>query len=200
MAPPSDIRARQEHFLSLLDPHYDGFVRYVRAMTRNTEDARDIVGETMLVAFRQLDDIRNEESFFFYLIAIARRQHAKFQRRRWLLVAFGREHEELLRDTGTAPDAQPDIAILHEAIARLPLRMREAVVLFELSGLSLEEIRAIQGGSLSGVKARVARGRRKLAALLDDDAAHEDDAVQTFSDPYDTYIAEHVVGIGEIKP
>jgi RNA polymerase sigma-70 factor (ECF subfamily) len=194
MEPPDDIRERQEHFLRLLDPHYDGFVRYVRAMTRHSEDARDIVNETLLVAFRQLGDIRNEDSFFFYLIAIARRQHARYRRRALLHVAFGREHEDTLRDTGSAPDALPDAAILHEAIARLPQRMREAVVLFELSGLRLEEIRDIQGGTLSGVKARVARGRRKLAELL----GATDDA-RPLPTPMDQRLEEHVAGLGEAE-
>jgi len=40
------------------------------------------------------------------------------------------------------------------------------VILFEISGLSLQEIVEIQGGSLSGVKSRIVRGRERLAVLL----------------------------------
>jgi len=39
---------------------------------------------------------------------------------------------------------------------------REAIVLFELDGYSLEEIATIQGVTLSAVKTRLARGREKL--------------------------------------
>ena len=70
------------------------------------------------------------------------------------------------------PDSQPsaevamDVQLLYEALDNLPVKQRDAVILFEITGFSLEEIRAMQGGTLSGVKARVARGRRKLAKLL----------------------------------
>ena len=72
-----------------------------------------------------------------------------------------------IADTGIAPDDAMDIQLLYDALARLPQNQRESVILFEISGLSLEEIKKIQGGSLSGVKSRIARGRRKLATLLD---------------------------------
>jgi DNA-directed RNA polymerase specialized sigma24 family protein len=39
-------------------------------------------------------------------------------------------------------------------------------VLFELSGFSIEEIREIQGGSISGVKTRLVRGREALRSML----------------------------------
>jgi RNA polymerase sigma-70 factor (ECF subfamily) len=58
--------------------------------------------------------------------------------------------------------------VLDRALARLPEKQREAVILFEISGFSLAEIREIQGGSLSGVKSRIVRGRDNLANLLRD--------------------------------
>jgi DNA-directed RNA polymerase specialized sigma24 family protein len=73
----------------------------------------------------------------------------------------------MIPDEGTTPERAADVAMLNRALARLPERQREAVVLFEISDLSLEEIRVIQGGSLSGVKSRIVRGRQKLAELLD---------------------------------
>jgi hypothetical protein len=44
--------------------------------------------------------------------------------------------------------------------------MRETVVLFEVSDFTLEEIHKVQGGSLSGVKLRLKRGRELLAKTL----------------------------------
>ncbi len=51
-------------------------------------------------------------------------------------------------------------------MASLPEKQREALALFEISGLSIEEVREIQGGSLSAVKMRLVRGREQLALLL----------------------------------
>ncbi|NJO68929.1 MAG: hypothetical protein HC830_06245 [Bacteroidetes bacterium] len=59
-----------------------------------------------------------------------------------------------------------DFGIVYTKILQLPQRMAEAIILFHISGLSLEEIRKIQGGSLSGVKLRIKRGREKLLSSL----------------------------------
>jgi DNA-directed RNA polymerase specialized sigma24 family protein len=64
------------------------------------------------------------------------------------------------------PDISADVELLYKALAQLPRREREAVVLFEISGFSMKEIREIQGGSLSSVKVRVFRARKRLAELL----------------------------------
>lgn len=40
------------------------------------------------------------------------------------------------------------------------------MILFEIVGLSLNEIQTIQGGSLSGVKSRLVRGRKHLARIM----------------------------------
>jgi RNA polymerase sigma-70 factor (ECF subfamily) len=157
---------RQERFLGLLDPVHDSLCRFVRGMTRDREEARDLTAETILVAFENFGSLRDGRAFLSYLFTIARRicRHRTHRAR-----LFGRYDEGFaakLVAQGSPPDAAADVPALYAALDRLPAGQREAVVLFELSGLSLEEVREIQGGTLSGVKARVARGRRKLAELL----------------------------------
>ncbi|MFZ1731150.1 MAG: RNA polymerase sigma factor [Bacteroidota bacterium] len=161
-------KQRQEEFLILLEEHHAAFVRYVRAMTRDSEQARDVVAETLLIALERFDTLREPKSFLFFLIAIARRYFWRMNKWASLFTRMEAKHEELIIDQGTAADVQPDLRLLHECIARLPAKQREALVLFELSGLSLSEIHALQGGSLSGVKTRIARARQKLAQRMDE--------------------------------
>ena len=130
------------------------------------EEANDLVGDTILAAFERFDHIRGEEAFLSYLFTIALRIHKRRRWRRKLFGAYDEERAAGIRDEGSSPESSADVVLLHRALARLPERQREAVVLFELTGLSLEEVREIQGGSLSGVKSRVARGRKELARLL----------------------------------
>lgn len=161
-------KAQQEEFLALLDLHHDAFVRYVRAMTRDSEQARDIVAETLLIALERFHTLRESASFLFFLIAIARRLFWRSGRWGRLFLRLEDKHEDLAIDAAAAPDLQPDLRLLHECISRLPARQREALALFELAGLRLEEIRDLQGGSLSGVKSRIARARKRLAAQLNE--------------------------------
>ena len=157
---------RKRLFLELLDPVHDSLARFARAMTHDRDEARDLVGETILIALEQFDSLKDHRAFLGFLFTIAHRTCHRRTRRRRFFGAYDERDAARLHSTTTAPDIAPDIAALHAALEKLPAEQREAVALFELSGLSLEEIREIQGGTLSGVKARVARGRRKLAKLL----------------------------------
>ena len=60
-------------------------------------------------------------------------------------------------------------------IAELPDAYREAVELYELKGVSQQEIADRLGISLSGAKSRVQRGRKKLKSLLSDCCSFEKD-------------------------
>jgi len=67
---------------------------------------------------------------------------------------------------GANAETNLDVEILYKALQKLPASQAEAIVLFEISGFSLNEITEIQGGTLSGVKTRLKRGREKLASIL----------------------------------
>ena len=170
--------------MALFDPVHGRLEHFAIALARNGETARDIVGETVLIAYEQFDDLRHPEAFLSYLFTIARRV---YQRR----AAAGARTEPLqeshwsgLRDTRLAPDVSADIGAVHAALARLPEQQREAVILFEIIGLPMKEIQAIQGGTLVAVKVRIARGRRKLAKILGvDEAPPEPERADVSEDP-----------------
>jgi len=157
---------KQRRFLRLLSPVRQRLSAYARAMTRDRDEAEDLAAETILVAFESLEKLRNDDAFTGWLFTIATRLHNRTRRRRKFFGAFDRDRAEGIQDRGTAPDVSAEIRMLYEALEMLPENQREAVVLFEIADLTLEEIREIQGGSLSGVKSRVARGREKLAQIL----------------------------------
>jgi RNA polymerase sigma-70 factor (ECF subfamily) len=79
----------------------------------------------------------------------------------------------------TAPDeAVPDgpALALIEGLRALPPAHRRALVLHHLVGLSVAEISAETGGSVSAVKQWLSRGRRALATALNDDLTEEVDS------------------------
>ncbi|MBL7998303.1 MAG: RNA polymerase sigma factor [Candidatus Kapabacteria bacterium] len=164
----TEASQRQQRFLDALEPVSGRLRRYAEACCKNIHDAEDLVSETILIAYKQFDNIRTDSAFFFYLITIARRLHRKRVWKRRIFGELSDDHEEHYSVYDTPPDVRADISTLYAALDSLPSAMKETVVLFELSGLSLEEIQRIQGGSLSGVKSRLTRGRERLAALLRD--------------------------------
>lgn len=69
--------------------------------------------------------------------------------------------------TAAVRDAEPDALLaLHEEVARLPERLRAAVVLCELSGLSRKRAAVHLGVSEGTLSSRLAAARRRLAAAM----------------------------------
>jgi RNA polymerase sigma-70 factor (ECF subfamily) len=170
----TESKEKQRQFMELLLPLRDPLVRFARSMARNSEDAEDLVADTMLAAYEGFERVNNRDAFLGYLFTIASRIYRGRVWRRRIFGAYDDHHAESLPHRGTPPDTSADVAFLREALRHLPERQRETVVLFEISGLSLEEIRVVQGGSLSGVKSRLTRGRERLADLLADRRSGDD--------------------------
>lgn len=71
--------------------------------------------------------------------------------------------------TENLPGVGPDRVAITDALRQIPAAQRQAIVLFHLAGLSVEQVAHEVGVPAGTVKARLARGRQALAALLSDD-------------------------------
>lgn len=152
--------------MELLEPVYNRLECFVLAMTHNRELAKDIIHDTVAVAWQQFDRIRHREAFLSYLFTIATRTYRTYWQRENRMTSATEDFWEYICDSDTPPDVRADYRALYEAIDQLPEQQREAVVMFELLGFSMKEIQQVQGGTLVSVKVRISRGRKKLARLL----------------------------------
>lgn len=162
----TDDQKRQREFLALVEPLYERLERFCRVMTRNNEEARDVLSETLLQAYRSFSSVRNHKAFLSFLFSIASRVHKRQFRQSKFQGAYDEHSAMQMHDTRHSPEVAADVALLHDAIRQLPDKQREAVILFELLDLPLEEVRRVQGCSLSAVKVRLLRARQKLTAIL----------------------------------
>lgn len=157
---------QHQRFMACLAPCHARLSRYCHALTGDTEDGRDLLSDAILLAFENFHKLRAPEAFTSYIFTTTRRLYYRRARRKRIWGVFGSDTENIVDDLTTSPDVRLDLEALDRALAKLPEKQREAVILFEISELSLAEVREIQGGSLSGVKSRIVRGREKLAELL----------------------------------
>ncbi len=162
---------KQERFENLLNPIWNQLARYCNTVAGEHEAARDLMSETLLLAYQSFDRLRDPSGFKSYLFKIAVRVNydlaKRAKRHTPLTEELGIELEQgILRDDGKAAERSLEVRELYEALKTLPDKQREAVVLFEVSGLSLKEIQDVQGGTLSGVKTRIVRAREELAKKL----------------------------------
>lgn len=168
------MQSKDSMFWDLVEENRISLCRFAFALTRSDDDAKDLVSDTVLAAHASFPKLRSIDGFRKSLYTIARRIHRRKVWRRRIFSPL--ETANHVRDE-SGLESSHDISVLLQAIHRLPHKQRDAVLLFEISGLSLEEIRRIQGGSLSGVKSRVTRGRDTIQKLMSDPSkttlAHE---------------------------
>ncbi|TAL69492.1 MAG: RNA polymerase sigma factor [Bacteroidetes bacterium] len=162
-------REKKEEFLKLLEPVLGQLSGYAMALTRNREDSRDLVSDTILAAFENFSRVKKKESFKSFVFTIASRHFKRGKWRRKLFKEFDNEKAEKLPFSSDYVENNVDVKVLYNALNKLKEKYREAIILFEISGFTLDEIREVQGGTLSGVKSRLKRGRDMLEKIMKDD-------------------------------
>jgi len=158
----------QNRFLELYEPIHAKFHRYCEVMVKNVEMAKDLQGDVILAAYESFGSLRKPESFKFFLFGIARNIFSNKLKRKKIKTQYEMNNIHHQQDSGLSAEVNVDIGLLYEKLELLSDKQKEALILFEISGFSLKEIRDIQGDSLSAVKLRLTRGRQKLKELLSD--------------------------------
>lgn len=132
------------------------------------DDAPDLLGETMVVAWRRIVDLPDDpERARMWLFGIARGtllNHARGERRRWALADRIRGHATTTA-TATAP-ASDDGLDVRDAIARLDPDHAELVRLVHWERLTLVEAAELLGIPDSTARTRYARAKDQLRAAL----------------------------------
>lgn len=141
--------------------------------TGRHDDAEDLTQEIFLKVFRSLDKFNQDADFSTWLGSVARNYCIDHYR------ASKREKEVMVEDLlafDLAPAASGNPyraledrdrrSLLRRGLDLLPGKLREAVVLRDLLGLSYQEMAERLGLPEGTVKSRINRGREELARLL----------------------------------
>jgi RNA polymerase sigma-70 factor (ECF subfamily) len=148
----------------------DAAYNLARWLTRNDQDARDVVQEAALRAYRFLDGLRGEaKPWFLTLVRNSCMTWLKANRPSEL-VGMDPGAADLQRVEHETPETLAlnavDRRLLNEALAALPAGFREALILREMEDFAYKDIARITGVPVGTVMSRLARGRRLLADSL----------------------------------
>jgi RNA polymerase sigma-70 factor, ECF subfamily len=153
-------------FLKYYEPVHNQLYKYSRAITGNTEDAEDLIQDTILNVLERFDKINDLSVFKSYVFSVASNLHKMKLRRNKFKAAFNEKEFNQIIDFGQNQEHFTEFKIIYEKILSLPAKTSETLILFHISDLSVEEIQKIQGGSLSAIRSRLQRGREKVLSLL----------------------------------
>src|SRR5260370_30509898 len=166
-------------FELLVERHERKIFLMVQRMTRNREDAEDVVQQSFQKAFVHLKKFQGKSLFYTWLTRIAINEALMLMRRKRGV------HEVPIEESSTktesalpldfldsAPNPEDSCLdreqeqILSAALNKLGPGIRRAIELRDLGELSIGETALVMGLSVTAVKCRVFRGRRKLRERL----------------------------------
>jgi RNA polymerase sigma-70 factor (ECF subfamily) len=145
--------------------------RFARAMTGSTDVAEDVTQEVFVMLINELKRYEPERAALStYLYGVVRNvSRDRLRRERRFLLSPSRD---LMHPGDTGADPFQRIATeerggeIRRALARVPVKYREVVILCDLHGLSYANASTVLGISISAVRSRLHRGRVLLRQRL----------------------------------
>ncbi len=166
---PLDHQEKLRNFDSVVLVHLPSAYGLARWYTRNEDDAKDLVQEAMLRAFKAFDGFRGEDGRVWLLTIIRNLYLSSVTRKQPEQTPFN-EEIHLFRESFQNPEVlllrNLDGELVRQGIEKLPEEFREVLVLREMEGLSYKEIADVIKAPLGTVMSRLARGREQLRQNL----------------------------------
>ncbi len=172
-----DVRAYDE----LVVKYRERLFAIVYNLTSNREDAADIVQDVFIKAFSSITRFKGNSAFFTWLYRIAVNTTLSHLKKNRLRRFFSLE---TIQEEGASTEVMETLAAKHktekgallselqeklnDALQKLSPKHRTVVILFEIEGLSHQEISDVMGCSVGTVRSRLHYAKQQLQAYLKD--------------------------------
>jgi RNA polymerase sigma-70 factor (ECF subfamily) len=165
----------RQAFTRLAGRHKTWLFRFIRRYVGNGDEAYDLLQDTLVAAWLALHRYDPDRPFQAWLRQIALNKCRDWSRRtslRRLVFTFTANPDALAAElAGSNPEMQLTadqlLSRLDQAIASLPVALREPFILTAFEGLSHRETAQQLRVSEKAVETRVYRARRRLAKIVD---------------------------------
>lgn len=158
---------REEHLKDVIERVAPDVLAYFERRLADREDAADLLGETLLVAWRRVGVVPQQtDQARMWMFGVAKgvlSNHVRGARRRLNLADALRE--ELVRTARDAAQSDGHDGV-REAIEELPGDLAELVRLVHWDGFKIVEVAELMGISPSTARSRYARARELLRRSL----------------------------------
>jgi len=160
-------------FEQVVLPHLDAAYNLARWLTRNEQDAQDIVQEAYLRAFRFFPAFRGGDARAWIMKIVRNTCYTSLRESRPLQGAMEFD-KNLFTPDSRAPNPEEVVlqndsgTLVRKALEKLPTNFREVLILRELDGMSYKEIAEITGMAAGTVMSSLSRARVRLRQALKD--------------------------------
>lgn len=150
----------KDAYAQLIRRHYEHVFIVCLGVMGNVDDAEDITQEAMLTGFTKLKTLRNNSQFRPWIAKIARNLSLNLIRR-------NRRSQQIIADKAIAPvGAKRDNERLQYAIERLPMEIRQPLVMYYFDSRSVQSVANDLNISTSAVYSRLHLAIKELHRLL----------------------------------
>ena len=147
--------------------HLPALRAFALSLTRNSAAADDMVQDTVVKAWTNMDKFTPNTNLRAWLFTILRNTYYSSRRK------LNREVADVDGAFTSSLSVKPDhdgrmqLADFRKAFETLPDEQREALILVGASGFSYEEAAGMCGVAIGTIKSRANRGRARLAEILE---------------------------------
>lgn len=160
-------------FEEIVEAHQGRIATLCRYLLGNAADAEDATQDVFIKAFKSLPAFRPDAALSTWLYRIAVNTCIDRKRKPFFCSLFqaedGRDSHELVSDAPSPErlvEARQISGEIQRALQKLSPKLRAAIVLKEIEGLTYEQIGEVQEISLGTVKSRISRARDELKRTL----------------------------------
>lgn len=159
-------------FRHLIERHTKMAYKTAFAVTRNHEDAQEIVQDAFMKAFSSLDSFQGKSKFatwlyrIIYYTALNKFERSKSYKNHIELGRIEEANNSSINDSWDLLVGRDRIKYIGKALDCLSAEDRMALSLYYLDELPQQDISLITGWSLSSTKLRIHRARAKLDQAL----------------------------------
>jgi len=157
-----------EKLAILFERHHVPLYNFFLRLTGNRNISEDLVQEVFLRILKYRQTYQGQSKFTVWMYQVARNAHIDHLRKKKEQVPLDEQWDE-----ATSSDLSPEekveisqeIGLLHKALAKLPLKKREILILSRFQNLKYTEIAELFGWQTGTVKANIHRATKELSKI-----------------------------------
>ncbi|GAB2935091.1 hypothetical protein GCM10027181_38150 [Rheinheimera gaetbuli] len=158
--------SKHKRYEQLVRHYHADIYRYGYWLCKDADVAQDLVQETFLRAWKNLDSLLDANAAKAWLVTILRRENARRFERKQFDYDDGAEQDSLADTSQSSAEQHCDNDLLRKRMATLPEEYREPLVLQALGGFSSDEIANLLELNVNTVNTRLFRARKLLRDQL----------------------------------
>lgn len=159
---------RVEKMAVLFEKHHVSLYNFFLRLTGNRSTSEDLVQDVFMRMLKYRSTYQGKSKFTLWMYQIARNAHVDYLRKRREEFPLEEQWYEPATSDSTPPqtlESSEEVQLLREALAKLPLKKREVLILSRYQNLKYKEIAELLDCRIGTVKAHVHRAIKELGKI-----------------------------------